>query len=158
MVSKDDSAILNEFSPEEEPLSPEDIVVSQPIWTGRTDKAVRNKSLPDVKALSSSMGNVYQPTTLSGVRSSKSTENVPSVSGSSPISKPSGSPKTSVVHSNAKKGHSVHVSRSPSVFSSPIVKSTGNLNLPKPSASRNSYKLTKKQKSEEVKLQIVSVV
>ncbi|XP_048760317.1 uncharacterized protein LOC125669664 [Ostrea edulis] len=158
MVSKDDSAILNEFSPEEEPLSPEDIVVSQPIWQGRTDNAVKNKSVPDLKSLSSSMGSVYQSTTLSGIRSSKSTENVPSVSGSSQISRLSGSPKTSVIHSNPKKGHSVHISHAPSVFSSPIVKSTGNLNLPKPSGSRNSYKLSKKQKSEEVKLQIVSVV
>lgn len=159
MVNKeDDSAILNEFSPEEEPLSPEDIVVSQPIWLGRTDSIVKNKSTPNLKAasLSNGAGSIYQPTTLSGIRSSKSSENV-SVTSTSQNMKPSGSPKSSVVRSNPKKGHSVHVSHFPSVFSSPIVKS-GNMNLPKPSGSRNTYKMSKKQKSEEVKLQIVSVV
>ena len=160
MVSKDDSAMLNEFSPEEEPLSPEDIVISQPIWTGRKDNIVKNKSSPDLmpSSLSNSMGSVYQPTTLSGIKSSKSTENVPSVSGSSQNIRSSGSPKSSVVRSNPRKGHSVHLSQSPTVFSSPIVKSTGSLNLPKQGNSRNTYKVSKKQKSEEVKLQIVSVV
>lgn len=161
MVNKEDSTMLNEFSPEEEPLSPEDIVVAQPIWLGRTDSIVKNKSASDLNkssSISNSIGSVYQPTTTSGIRSSKSTENVQSVSSFSQILRSSGSPKTSVVRSNPKKGHSVHISQSASVFSSPIVKSTGSLNLPKQPGTRNTYKVSKKQKSEEVKLQIVSVV
>ncbi|KAK3091652.1 hypothetical protein FSP39_021578 [Pinctada imbricata] len=137
VVNKEETE-AGEHAPEEEPLSPDDIIMSQPIWT--ENPIVKNPlpqfslSSPIVKV--PSQNDVGKPRDRMSISATRSADKLTDV-------------RRGSLGSNQK----------PSIFNSPIVKSTSSqaLSMPKRPSS-NTFKSSRKQKSEEVKLQIVSVV
>ena len=132
VVNKDE-ADGDDTTPEEEPLSPDDIITSQPIWTEspivKNTHQFSRKSAPIVKVPS----NIEL--------------------GKSRVTATQNSDKLS----DLRRGSLGSNQARPNIFSTPIVKSTSSqaLGSKKPT---NTFKTSRKQKSEEVKLQIVSVV